>query len=280
MPVASAARATCRRAREHALEVAALEDILGEPPRAPERKVSSRHSGDASAAAGALELGRRELLVAEREWRATAFLSSRTLPGQARASKRGGARGRRLAAAAERSRQNARARSGDVAARLRSGGSSIARDGEAVEEVVAEAAGLHLAIEIAPRRGEDAHVDADPSRRRRRAGPRSARARARSFGWSEMSRSPISSMRSVPPCGLLEDAAALARRAGEGAALVAEELGLEQVRRDGGAVEDDERPCRARALLVERLGEELFAGAGLAFDEDGTSDAASRSKSG
>ena len=39
-------------------------------------------------------------------------------------------------------------------------------------------------------------------------------------------------------------------------------------------------PARARPLLVERLGEHLLARAGLALDDDGDVDAASRSHSG
>src|SRR5262249_57515454 len=57
------------------------------------------------------------------------------------------------------------------------------------------------------------------------------------------------------PVRLLEDA--LARRDGprERSALVAEELGLDEVRRDRRAVEHDERLRGARPHLVERLRE-------------------------
>ncbi len=68
--------------------------------------------------------------------------------------------------------------------------------------------------------------------------------------------------------GLLEDALALRRRAGERAALVTEELRLDEVRRDRGAVEDDERSLRARALVVDRLGEDLLAGPRRPLDHD------------
>ena len=67
--------------------------------------------------------------------------------------------------------------------------------------------------------------------------------------------------------GLLEAAAARALRAGEGAALVAEELGLEQVLRDGRRVDRDERPRRARAVPMQRARDELLARARLAGDE-------------
>src|SRR5262249_9819323 len=51
---------------------------------------------------------------------------------------------------------------GHVAAAAPQGGEPDAPDDEAVEEVVAEAAVLHLAVEIAPRRAEDAQIAADP----------------------------------------------------------------------------------------------------------------------
>ena len=62
----------------------------------------------------------------------------------------------------------------------------------------------------------------------------------------------------------LEAADAPLARAGEGAALVAEELALEQRLRDRGAVHDDEGLVAARAELVDRARDELLAGAALA----------------
>src|SRR5262249_27789073 len=67
---------------------------------------------------------------------------------------------------------------------------------------------------------------------------------------------------------LFENAAAAADRAGERAALVAEELGLDEARRDRGAIEHDERALRAWSLVVERLGKHFFSGARFAFDDD------------
>ena len=56
---------------------------------------------------------------------------------------------------------------------------------------------------------------------------------------------------------------------GEGAFDVAEEGGFEQVGRDGAGVDGDEGLVAARRVGVEGLGDELFAGAALALDEDG-----------
>src|SRR5262249_7915238 len=66
----------------------------------------------------------------------------------------------------------------------------------------------------------------------------------------------------------LELADAPLGRPGEGAALVAEELALEELVRDRGAVERDERPAPA-GMVVEGLRDQLLPGAGLALDEHG-----------
>ena len=67
--------------------------------------------------------------------------------------------------------------------------------------------------------------------------------------------------------GLLEAPFAPPDRAGERAALVAEELALEQRLGERGAVQLDERLLGARAVLVDGRGDELLAGAALAGDE-------------
>src|SRR5207244_669018 len=56
--------------------------------------------------------------------------------------------------------------------------------------------------------------------------------------------------------------------AGERAAHVSEELALDEVRRDGSAIDDDHRTFRASAALDELRGDELLAGAALAVDQD------------
>ena len=67
----------------------------------------------------------------------------------------------------------------------------------------------------------------------------------------------------------LEAALALGDRAREGALFVAEELALEQLPRERGAVDGDERPRGARREVVDRLGDELLARPARALDEDG-----------
>ena len=141
--------------------------------------------------------------------------------------------------------------------------------GDAEEEVAAEAPGVHLGAEIAPRRREHAHVD-----RLERAMPPtrltcfSLRARARACGCSSSGSSPSSSRKSVPPSA---SASAPLRRSvapGERALLVAEKDALGERRRDAPAVDDHEGPRRAVAGVVDGLRDELLARAGLAHDEN------------
>ena len=66
--------------------------------------------------------------------------------------------------------------------------------------------------------------------------------------------------------GLLETAAAHVLGAGEGAALVAEQFGLQQLLRDRRGVDGDERPTRSRAVAVQRARHQFLAGARLAGD--------------
>src|SRR5690606_32358805 len=71
-----------------------------------------------------------------------------------------------------------------------------------------------------------------------------------------------------PAVGELEAAGLLVDRPGEGALLVAEQLVLQDLTREGAAVDRDERALLAGRLLVDRAGDELLAGAALAHDED------------
>src|SRR5262249_19233767 len=54
----------------------------------------------------------------------------------------------------------------------------------------------------------------------------------------------------------------------EGAALIAEELGLEESFGDRGAVHTDERALRARTRRVQRLRQQTLTGAGLPTHQD------------
>src|SRR5262249_9408194 len=67
----------------------------------------------------------------------------------------------------------------------------------------------------------------------------------------------------------LEPSDPLGDRAGERPPLVAEQLALEQARRDGGAVDFDEGPMAAPARIVDGAGNQFLSRAGLAQEEDG-----------
>src|SRR5207253_5438298 len=56
-------------------------------------------------------------------------------------------------------------------------------------------------------------------------------------------------------------------RAGERALLVPEQLRLDERPRDRAAVDDDERLVLALGQGMDRLRDQIFSGAGLAFDE-------------
>ena len=67
--------------------------------------------------------------------------------------------------------------------------------------------------------------------------------------------------------GRLEGTRPRRRGTGERAGLVPEQLGLEQVARDGAAIDDDKWTGRARACEVGGLGGEILAGAALALEQ-------------
>ena len=73
----------------------------------------------------------------------------------------------------------------------------------------------------------------------------------------------------MPPCASSNRPFLLAIGAGEGAALVAEELALQQVLGQRRAVDRDQRAAAGDVAEVDRLGHQLLARAGLAGDQDG-----------
>ncbi len=69
--------------------------------------------------------------------------------------------------------------------------------------------------------------------------------------------------------GLLEQPGAVGGGTGESALQVPEELGLEQVFRQGSAIHGDERAVRTVPERVKRAGDETFSGAGFSRQKDG-----------
>ena len=99
---------------------------------------------------------------------------------------------------------------------------------------------------------DDAHVDRRSLRAADAAHLAVSSARSRR-GCRSSGSSPISSRNSVPPSARSKAPACSACGAGERAALVSEELALDQVGGHRAAVEDDERPSARAALAVQRL---------------------------
>ena len=89
-----------------------------------------------------------------------------------------------------------------------------------------------------------------------------------SLAWRAGCISPISSNRTEPPSASSRRPGALGDGAGEGPATVAEQLRLDQIRRDGGAVDLDERPVRAATELMDGARDELLASAVFSVHED------------
>src|SRR6185312_14535497 len=156
----------------------------------------------------------------------------------------------------------------DVVAALAQGRQRHAHDVEPVEQVFAELALLHQAAEIAVGGDEDAHVDLDGA-----LGADAAQLAllqdAQELDLHRRWHLAHLVEEQGAAVGDLEEAAALGVGAGEGAAHVAEERGLEQRLGDGGARLGDEGLAAARTVVVDGAGDELLAGAALAVDDDG-----------
>ena len=85
--------------------------------------------------------------------------------------------------------------------------------------------------------------------------------------WVARGMSPTSSRNMRAAVGVLELAHPIGRGVGERALDVAEQLALEDVLAQRGAVQGHERLVLARAVLVDRLGDQLLARARLALDQ-------------
>ena len=141
-------------------------------------------------------------------------------------------------------------------------------DAQPVVEILAELPGAHRRLEILVGGGEHAHVDLERLvaadalelallQRAQQLGLRLERHVA---DLVEEQRAAV---------GGLELAFAARDGAGEGAALVAEQLALDQLAAERGAVHLDQRLAAARAAVVQRVGHQLLAGAALAADQHG-----------
>ena len=142
--------------------------------------------------------------------------------------------------------------------RSRRRGATDRKDVEAEEEVLAEAAPLDRLREVLVRRREDAHVDVHhvlaADARDLAALQRAQHLRLRDeVHVADLVEEQRAAVR------LLEEAALLRLGAGERAPLVAEELALDELARDGGAVHLHERAVHARREPVDGARDELLA---------------------
>ncbi len=150
--------------------------------------------------------------------------------------------------------------------RSRSGGSGIADHVQAEVEVLAEASRADRHLEILVRRGDDAHVGPDGARAAQPLEllilehPQELRLR-RGRHVADLVEEERAAVR------LLEAPDARAVGAREGAALVTEELGLEQRLGQRRAVHLHERRLRAAREAVHQSGDDLLPGAGLSGHE-------------
>jgi hypothetical protein len=140
-------------------------------------------------------------------------------------------------------------------------------DGEAKEQVLAEAAGGDLGEEVAVGGRDDADVDLA------RGGFAHAGDIVLLQGAQELDLGGEGQLAELveeerAAVGGLEDAGALGEGAGEGSFGVPEEGGLDQLGRDGAAVDRDEGAAAPGAGGVDGPGEQLLAGAGLALEQD------------
>ena len=150
--------------------------------------------------------------------------------------------------------------------RSRSGGTRIGIDGQPVEEIAPERSVLDLHLEILVGRGDEADVDLHRSLGADRGHPLflddpQKLGLERQRHLADLVEEQRAAVRH------LEQAAPALAGARERALAEPEQLGLEQLGRDGRAVHGDERLVAPGAREVDRAGEELLADPGLAVDQ-------------
>ncbi len=171
-------------------------------------------------------------------------------------------------AAGARGREDVPGEDRDVLAALAERRHRHRHDGEPEIKVLAEFPAGHLALQIALGRGDDAHVgldrfvaaDAAKLARLEDAQELGLHVEREIADFVEEHRAAL---------GELERALARGDRARERAALVAEELALDERVAHRAAVDDDERLALSRRVLDDGAREDVLAGARLALEEHG-----------
>ncbi len=156
----------------------------------------------------------------------------------------------------------------DVFLALAKGGEGDGKHVDAVPEILPEASRPDLVLEVAVGRGDEAHVDRD---RLRPSQPLELLVLqdAQELSLELEGKLPDFVQEERAAVGQLEAARLPGEGAREGPALVAEELAFDEVGRQGGAIDLDERPLPASAGTVNRPGDQLLARAGFSEDEGG-----------
>ncbi len=143
-----------------------------------------------------------------------------------------------------------------------------ADDIETEPQVGAKPVGRHFLVEPAVGRGDDAGVDA-AGHVLAHAADLAVLQHAQQLGLRAGGQLADFIEKDRAAIGLFEQPRALADSAGEGPARVAEELGLEQIVGERGAVDRAEPAVAPRPEAVHAAGDELLAAAALPFDEHG-----------
>ena len=154
----------------------------------------------------------------------------------------------------------------DVLAPLAQRGQVQRHDVDPVEQVLAEAARADQGGQVLVGGGDDAHVHRDA------LGPADPLEGAfldhpQDLGLGFQGHVPDLVQEQGAPVGQLELAPAPLHRSGEGAPLVAEQLGEQQALREGGAVQADEAGLGPVAGEMDVAGQHLLAGAAFPRDQ-------------
>ena len=140
---------------------------------------------------------------------------------------------------------------------------------DAEVQVLAELlVGDHL-VEVAVGRADQAHVDVDRLVATRGARPRRSPARAAAWPACSWGMSPISSRNSVPPSACSKRPSRSVRASVNAPLTWPNSSSSRIARREAGAVQRDEPLLAPPAVVVDRAGDQLLAGAAFAHDQHG-----------
>ena len=141
-------------------------------------------------------------------------------------------------------------------------------DLQAVEQVLAEPARSHRLLQFLVGGSHNPHVDLDQFRAAHHAeGAVFDDAQQIALAFRRQVADFVEEQRTA--VGQQEAAGLVGQGPGERAFPMAEQFGFDQLFRQRGAVDEDERLVRPRAALVDEAGDEFLARAAFAFDQDG-----------